>query len=275
MVRRYELADDEFTLLADLLPPTGKPGGQWNDHRTTLDGILWILHTGAQWRELPERYGKWKSVYDRFRRWARDGTIGRILERLQLRLDASGRIDFDLWCIDGTSIRASRAAAGAGGKKGRGRAGRPCPRPLARRLRDQVASGRRLQGRPPLGGRHGGPSPRVEVGGDGPGVGADQATRPGPPASSTKAVGRRQGVQLPEGSPLPASSRDQGGDPDPQGSAAEPALRQGGVSTSQHYRALHPLAEGESTPGDPVREARDQLLGDGQAGHDPSMFAYA
>ena len=118
MTRRYELKDEEFTLIADLLPPTGRPGGRWNDHRTTLDGVLWILHTGAQWRELPERYGKWKSVYDRFNRWARDGTIDRVLEHLHLRLDASGRIDFDLWCIDGTSIRASRAAAGAGGGKG-------------------------------------------------------------------------------------------------------------------------------------------------------------
>ncbi|WP_231871424.1 IS5 family transposase [Planctomyces sp. SH-PL62] len=118
MTRRYELKDEEFALIADLLPPVGRPGGRWNDHRTTLDGVLWILHTGAQWRELPERYGKWKSVYDRFNRWARDGTIDRILERLHLELDASGRIDFDLWCIDGTSIRAGRAAAGAGGKRG-------------------------------------------------------------------------------------------------------------------------------------------------------------
>lgn len=127
MVRRYELSDEAFALLAPLLPPGGRRGGQWNDHRTTLNGILWILHTGAQWRELPERYGRWPSVYDRYNRWRRDGTLDRMLERLldrlHLRLDAAGRVDVALWCIDATPIRASRAAAGAarlaGGKGGR------------------------------------------------------------------------------------------------------------------------------------------------------------
>ena len=123
MVRRYELSDEAFALLAPLLPMGGRRGGQWNDHRTTLNGILWVLHTGAQWRELPERYGRWPSVYDRYNRWRRDGTLDRMLERLHLRLDAAGRIDVELWCIDATQIRASRAAAGAarlaGGKGGR------------------------------------------------------------------------------------------------------------------------------------------------------------
>lgn len=123
MGRRYELSDQAFTLLADLLPPNGRRGGQWTDHRTALNGIFWILHTGAQWRELPERYGKWQSVYWRYNRWRQDGTIDRMLERLHLTLDAAGRVDLDLWCIDATQIRASRAAAGArraaGKKRGR------------------------------------------------------------------------------------------------------------------------------------------------------------
>jgi len=118
-MRRYELTDDQYESIGDLMPPNGKRGGQWNDHRTTLNGIFWILHTGAQWREMPERYGKWKSVYDRFVRWRRDGTIDRILQRLQMRLDKDGRIDWDLWCIDGTNVRASRSAAGAGESKTR------------------------------------------------------------------------------------------------------------------------------------------------------------
>lgn len=121
MVRRYELSEEDFALIADLLPANGQRGGQWNDHRTTLNGIFWKLHTGAQWREIPERYGNWTSVYDRFNRWRRDGTIDRMLERLHLRLDETGRIDIDLWCVDATQIRASRAAAGAAGKKCRGR----------------------------------------------------------------------------------------------------------------------------------------------------------
>ena len=112
-MRRYELTEEQYDLIGDLLPCNGKRGGQWNDHRATLNGIFWILHTGAQWREMPERYGKWQSVYDRFVRWRRDGTLDAILHRLQMRLDEAGRIDWDLWCIDGTNVRASRSAAGA------------------------------------------------------------------------------------------------------------------------------------------------------------------
>lgn len=115
-MRRYELTEEQFALIEDLMPPTGRRGGQWNDHRTTLNGIFWILHSGAQWRELPERYGKWPSVYHRFNRWSKDGMIDKILECLQYRLDEEGRIDWDLWCVDGTNIRASRSAAGAGQK---------------------------------------------------------------------------------------------------------------------------------------------------------------
>jgi transposase len=131
----------------------GRRGGQWNDHRATLNGILWVLHTGAQWRELPERYGRWKSVHDRLTRWRRDGTLDRLLERLHLRLNGRGLIDTDLWCVDATSIRASRSAAG--GKKGGGRAGRPRPGPQPRRVLDQAAPGHRrprpAAGGPPVG----------------------------------------------------------------------------------------------------------------------------
>jgi transposase len=112
-MRRYELTDEQYELIGDLLPRNGKRGGQWNDHRTTLNGMFWILHSGAQWREMPERYGRWQSVYDRFNRWRKDGTVDGILQRLQMRLDKEGRIDWDLWCIDGTNVRASRSAAGA------------------------------------------------------------------------------------------------------------------------------------------------------------------
>ena len=118
-MRRYELTDEQFELIADLMPPNGQRGGQWNDHCTTLNGIFWILHSGAQWREMPDRYGKWKSVYDRFNRWRTDGTFDRILQRLQYRLDQEGHIDWDLWCVDGSNIRASRSAAGAGLKTSR------------------------------------------------------------------------------------------------------------------------------------------------------------
>ena len=117
-MRRYELSDEEWELIKDLLPANhGQRGRQWKDHRDILNAIFWVLRTGAPWRDLPERFGAWQTIYDRFWRWRRDGLFDKVLERLQIRLDAEGKIDWDLWCVDGSSIRASRAAAG-GGKKG-------------------------------------------------------------------------------------------------------------------------------------------------------------
>lgn len=110
--RRYELTDEQWRLIEPLMPRQ-KPGGRWNDHRTTLDGMMWILKSGSPWRDMPERYGSWKSVYSRFRRWSDDGTIDRILNRLRLKLDKDGSIDWDVWCVDGSNVRAHLAAAGA------------------------------------------------------------------------------------------------------------------------------------------------------------------
>lgn len=118
-MHRHELTDAQWALIEPLLPKNEpKPGHPWNDHRPLVNGIFWILRTGAPWRDLPERYGPWQTVYDRFNRWSKDGTFDRILEALQVRLDEQGRIDWDLWCIDGSNIRASKAAAGAGKKGG-------------------------------------------------------------------------------------------------------------------------------------------------------------
>ncbi len=118
-MRRHELSDEEWALIGDLFPANGDQGGQWSDHRTVLNGMFWRLRTGAPWRDIPERYGPWQTIYDRFNRYRADGTWDWIIESLQIRLDADGRIDWDLWCIDGSSIRAARAAAGGGKKGGR------------------------------------------------------------------------------------------------------------------------------------------------------------
>jgi len=121
---RYELTDEQWSMLAGLFPRQGR-GGRWLDHRTMLNGMLWILRSGAPWRDLPERYGKWQSVNHRFNRWRRDGTFERVLKALQIRLDKQGKIDWDLWLVDGTSIRASRAAAGARKKNTRATGSNP------------------------------------------------------------------------------------------------------------------------------------------------------
>ncbi|WP_244307060.1 transposase [Azotobacter salinestris] len=78
-----------------------------------LNGIFWILCSGAKRRDLPERYGPWKTVYQRFRLWRDNGTFEQVLRHLHLRLREDGFIDLDTWMVDSTSIRATRAASGA------------------------------------------------------------------------------------------------------------------------------------------------------------------
>jgi transposase len=100
-------------LIAPLLPARKKRGRKPRDPRLVINAIFWILHTGAPWRDLPERFPPWKTVFNTFARWSKAGVVDRLLKALRIRLDRDGRIDWDLWCIDGTHIRASRAAAGA------------------------------------------------------------------------------------------------------------------------------------------------------------------
>jgi transposase len=99
------------------LPKNGRRGGQWKDHRLMIDGILWALSDGGRWRNLPAEFGPWQSVYDRFRRWTRRGLWDRILRHLQARKMNSDQIDWGLFCIDGTVVRAHQAAGGAAKKK--------------------------------------------------------------------------------------------------------------------------------------------------------------
>lgn len=129
MTERHALTDTEYDRLRLLLPINeGKRGRPYTlDHRRTLDGILWILQTGAAWRDLPARYGDWRSVFDRFNRWRKSGVWDAVLAALQRQADAAGTIDWELFCADGTSIRAHRCAGGALKKKPR-RTNRPIMR---------------------------------------------------------------------------------------------------------------------------------------------------
>ena len=121
MTERHALTDAEYDRLRPLLPTNeGKRGRPYTlDHRRTLDGILWILQTGAAWRDLPPRYGDWRSVFDRFNRWRQRGVWDAMLAALQRQADAAGAIDRGQFCADGTSIRAHRCAGGALEKKPR------------------------------------------------------------------------------------------------------------------------------------------------------------
>jgi transposase len=115
----YRLSDDQYAQIADLLPANGTRGGQWKDHRTVIDGILWALSDGGRWRNMPQAFGPWQTVYDRFRRWTRRGLWDKILRRLQARKIRAGEIDFGLFCIDGSVVRAHQSAAGASKKNAR------------------------------------------------------------------------------------------------------------------------------------------------------------
>lgn len=95
-----------------LLPKGGQRGGRWNDHRMTINGVLYRARTGLPWRDLPERFGPWITVYKRHRRWSADGTWQMLLTAIQAEQDARGRVDWDI-SVDSTTVRAHQHAAGA------------------------------------------------------------------------------------------------------------------------------------------------------------------
>lgn len=114
---RHRLSDDEWSLVADLFPAPALTGRPPKKPRDMLDGIFWILRSGAPWRDLPDEFGNFSTVWEWFDKWNGDGTLDKVLNRLRSsRIDA-GHLDEELWCVDGTSVRAHRCAAG-GGKKG-------------------------------------------------------------------------------------------------------------------------------------------------------------
>jgi len=120
MVRRHELTDDQWELICDLVDTEWKGNGRPpKSRRGIVNGIFFVLKTGVPWRDLPERFGKWKTVYHYFRLWSGDGTIDAMLRRLVGSMIEIEELDEDLWCVDGTVIRAARCAAGASKKGGR------------------------------------------------------------------------------------------------------------------------------------------------------------
>ena len=116
-MNRYELTDKQWARLKPLLPPQKPWTGRTNhDHRRIINGILWILRTGAPWPDLPERYGPVGTVSSRFYRWRQQGIWDRIFADLQAQADHHGNLDWPLHFVDSTVIRAHQHAAGA--KKG-------------------------------------------------------------------------------------------------------------------------------------------------------------
>ncbi len=117
MTGRYEISSERWAMIEAIVSPPQHMGRPRRDDRQMLNGIFWTLCSGAKWRDLPERFGPWKTVYQRFRQWRDNGTFEQVLRHLHLRLCEDGFIDLNTWMVDSTSIRATRAASGAG-KKG-------------------------------------------------------------------------------------------------------------------------------------------------------------
>ncbi len=113
---RLLLSCDEWNLISSEFPKPKSTGRPRRDSREIVDAILWILRTGSPWRDLPEEFGAWQSAWRLFDQWNSDGTLDSVLRKLQSAYVDIGAIDNDLWCIDGTIVRAARCAGG-GGKK--------------------------------------------------------------------------------------------------------------------------------------------------------------
>ncbi|MFG3260452.1 IS5 family transposase [Streptomyces sp. NPDC048172] len=111
MVGRGELTDRAWALIEPLLPVSNGRSGRWRDHRQVINGILWKLRTGAPWRDLPERYGPWKTCHERLARWSADGTWDKILAAAQVKEDGTP-VEWVI-SVDSTIVRAHQHAAGA------------------------------------------------------------------------------------------------------------------------------------------------------------------
>ena len=112
MIKRHEITDEQWDRIKDMVPPerSGGKGRPANDNRVMINAIIWILKTGAPWRDLPERFGSWNSVYSRYSRWTKRGIWEKIF--LELAKDQ----DNEEYMIDGSYVRVHQH--GSGGKGG-------------------------------------------------------------------------------------------------------------------------------------------------------------
>ena len=111
MAKRYELSNEQWRRIENLLPgKNGDPGRTGDDNRLFVNAVLWVLRSGARWSDLPERYGKYKTIHKRFTRWANNGVWERVFESL------ISDPDNQYLMLDTTLVRAhQQAATGKGG----------------------------------------------------------------------------------------------------------------------------------------------------------------
>lgn len=105
-MRRYEISDENWERIAPLLPgKKSDPGRTAEDNRRFINAVLWIARSGAAWRDLPDRFGPWGTVYQRFNRWSQKGLWQKVFEAMQ-------DPDLEWLMVDSTSVRAHQQAAG-------------------------------------------------------------------------------------------------------------------------------------------------------------------
>jgi transposase len=112
-----DLTDEQWEVLEPLIPDPprreDRRGRPWRDPRDVLNGILWILRTGAPWKDLPERYPPYQTCHRRFQRWIEEGVLGGVLEALAEDLEKRGQIDLSECYIDGTFVVAKKGGQGS------------------------------------------------------------------------------------------------------------------------------------------------------------------
>jgi transposase len=140
-LNRGDLTDAEWRIFDPLLPDRGERGPPVEDKRRTVNGILWVLRTGAPWRDMPKRYGNWNSVFVRFTRWSKLGVWDAAFETLA----SLGPPADEEHAIDSTIVRAHQHAAGAKGgikrsKRSADRAAASRPKSISARMLKAILS---------------------------------------------------------------------------------------------------------------------------------------
>jgi transposase len=107
-----DLTEEQWRVVSTILPQDPKRadgrGRPWSERRVVFNGVLWILRTGAPWKDLPERYGKYQTVHRRFQNWVRSGVMEKVLLALAQDLQERGGLDLKECFIDGTFVPAKK-----------------------------------------------------------------------------------------------------------------------------------------------------------------------
>ena len=113
-----DITDEQWQVIETILPAdrvrADRRGRPWSDRRTVLNGVLWILRTGAPWQDLPPRYGPYQTAHRRFQNWVRSGVMEKLLLALAAQLKEAGGLDLKECFVDGTFVPAKKGGDWSG-----------------------------------------------------------------------------------------------------------------------------------------------------------------